>query len=67
MAGASISKVLLVMRHKGLCAYRARRFFVHQKNFLFPVILNYWKKYRESLVGKLTKIWKSCLEWGWAV
>ena len=45
MAGASISKVLLVMRHTGLCAYSARRFSVHQKNFLFPVILNCWEKY----------------------
>ncbi|XP_067029941.1 uncharacterized protein [Acropora muricata] len=53
MAGASISKVLLVMRHMGLCGYSARTFFVHQKNFLFPVILNYWEQYRASLVGKL--------------
>ena len=53
MAGASISKVLLVMRHMGLCAYSARTFLVHQKNFLFPVILNYWEQYRASLVGKL--------------
>ena len=53
MAGASISKVLLVMRHMGLCAYSARTFFVHQKNFLFPVILNHWEEYRASLVGKL--------------
>ena len=41
MAGASIGKVLFVMRLMGLCAYSARRFFVHQKNFLFPVILSY--------------------------
>ena len=61
MAGASISKVLLVMRHMGLHGYSARTFFVHQKNFLFVVILNYWEQYRASLVGKC------CLEWGWAV
>lgn len=53
MAGASISKVLLVMRHMGLCAFSARTFFVHQKNFLFPIILNYWEQYRASLVTKL--------------
>ena len=56
MAGASISKVLLVIRHMGLCAYSARSFFVHQKNFLFPVILNYWEQYRTSLVGKLKNV-----------
>ena len=61
MAGASISKVLLVMTHMGLHGYSARTFFVHQKNFLFLVILNYWEQYRASLVGKC------CLEWGWAV
>lgn len=26
---------------------------MHQKNFLFPVILNYWEQYRASLVEKL--------------
>ena len=26
---------------------------MHQKNFLFPFILNYWEQYRASLVGKL--------------
>ena len=56
MAGASISKVLLVMRHIKLCSYSARTFFVHQKNLLFPVILNYWEQYRASLVGKLKKM-----------
>ena len=56
MAGASISKVLLVMRHMGLCVYSARTFFVHQKNFLFLVILNYWEWYRVSLVGKLKNV-----------
>ena len=41
MVRASIGKVLLVMRHMGLCSYSAWRFFVHQKNFLFLVILNF--------------------------
>ena len=41
MAGASISKVLLVMRHMGLCGYSART---------FPVILNYWEQYRACLL-----------------
>ena len=41
MAGASISKVLLVFKHMGLSAYSARTFFFHQKNFLFAVVINY--------------------------
>ncbi|XP_068697377.1 uncharacterized protein [Montipora foliosa] len=53
MAGASISKVLLVFKHLGLAAYTARTFFNHQKMFLFPVTLQYWETYRASLVTKL--------------
>lgn len=53
MAGASISKVLLVLKHLGLAAYTARTFFNHQKMFLFPVILQYWETYGASLVTKL--------------
>ena len=53
MAGASISKVLLVFKHLGLAAYSARTYFNHQKTFLFPVILKYWERYRASLIAKL--------------
>lgn len=53
MAGASISRILLVCRHMGLCVFSARTFFLHQRTFLFPVILHYWESYRASLVEKL--------------
>lgn len=56
MAGATISKILLVFRHMGLSAYSARTFFVHQKNFLFPVVLNYWERYRAALVSQLKDV-----------
>lgn len=56
MAGATISKTLLVFRHMGLSAYSARTFFVHQKNFLFPVVLNYWERYRAALVSQLKDV-----------
>ena len=36
MAGASISKVLLLFRHLGLCCYSPRTFFSHQHLFNFP-------------------------------
>lgn len=55
MAGASVSKVLLVCRHMGLCVYSARTYFFHQKKFLFSVILNYWETYRHKLVNMLKK------------
>ena len=53
MAGASISKVLLVFKHMGLSAYSARTFFFHQRNFLFPVVINYWERYQIDLLSKL--------------
>ena len=61
MAGASVSKVLLVLKHMGVCLYSTRRYFVHQRNFLFPAILKYWEEYRTNLVkeikGKKEAIW----------
>ena len=53
LAGASISKVLLVFRHMGLCAYTTRTYFEHQKKFLFPVILHHWEIYRAALINQL--------------
>ena len=53
MAGASISKVLLVFKHMGLSAYAARTFFFHQKKFLFPVVIKYWENYQANLISKL--------------
>ena len=56
MAGASISKILLVFKHMGLSAYNARTFFFHQKNFLFPAVLSYWERYQAALVEKIKNI-----------
>lgn len=53
MAGASISKILLVFKHMGLSAYNARTFFFHQKNFLFPAVLSYWERYQAALIEKI--------------
>lgn len=51
MAGASISKILLVFRHMGLCVYSARTFFRHQCLFLFPSIFKHWENYQTSLIN----------------
>ncbi|XP_068711881.1 uncharacterized protein [Montipora foliosa] len=53
LAGASISKVLLVLRHMDLSAYSTRTFFAHQRNFLFPVIISYWETYQAGLIEQL--------------
>ena len=53
MAGAPISKVLLVVKHMGLGVYESRTLFYHQSRFLFPIILKYWQTYLVSLVKKI--------------
>ncbi|KAM7428204.1 hypothetical protein ABFA07_020777 [Porites harrisoni] len=55
MAGASVSKVLLVLKHLGICIYSARTYFVHQSKFLFPAILTHWERYRTNLVNELKR------------
>ena len=55
MAGASVSKVLLVLRHMGISIYSARTYFVHQSKFLFPAILTHWERYRTTLINELKK------------
>ena len=53
MAGASISKVLLLFRHLGLCCYSPRTYFSHQWSFIFPTVIRHWELYRAGLVSKL--------------
>ena len=55
MAGASLSKILLVLKHMGMSTYSARTYFVHQSKFLFPAILTYWEQYRSQLVEEIKK------------
>ena len=56
MAGASISKVLLVFRHFGLPAYSPRTFFYHQRKFILPSILHYWESYQAKLIQSLKSV-----------
>jgi len=53
MAGASTGKVLLIFKHMGLSASSERTFFLHQKNFLFPVVISYWERYQEKLISQI--------------
>ena len=52
-SGSSISKLLLLFRHMGLCCYQARTFFRHQKKFIFPSIVHHWERYREAMLDAL--------------
>ena len=53
MAGASVDKVLLVLKHLGITLYSAPTYFVHQTKFIFPAILSHLEQYRASLVNML--------------
>ena len=53
LAGASISKVLLVFQHMGLCTYSICTYFAHQKKFVFPSILHHWETYRAALIEQI--------------
>ena len=37
----------------GLAVYQPRTYFMHQKTFLFPLIVTYWKKYRKKFICQL--------------
>ena len=53
IAGASISKMLLVFRHVGLSVYSARTFFAHQRAIVFPTVIHHWNSYQAGLVSTL--------------
>ena len=59
VSGSSISKVLLLFRHMGLKIYSARTFFYHQRQFMFPLVLEYWGKSRSVLVNQLKGVKES--------
>ena len=65
MAGASISKVLLVCQRLGLKVYSVRKYFYHKKNYLFSSAVKHWKNYcslyRPLLMGSLKL--KNALTW----
>ena len=56
MAGASISKILLVFRHMGVCATSARTYFLHQKHFILPAVIKHWETYKNELVEKVREL-----------
>jgi hypothetical protein len=56
MAGASVSKILLVFRHMGVCATNIRTYFLHQHKFILPAIVKHWESYKNGLVEKVKEL-----------
>ena len=52
-AGATVSKVLLVLRHMGIAAISTRTFFRHQKDILFKAIRHAWTQHQIWLLASL--------------
>ena len=55
MAGASISRVLLLCKHMKLSVMSIHTFFLHQKKFVFPAILQHWETYRANMIEQLKR------------
>lgn len=65
MAGASISKVLLVFRYFGLAVYSPRTYYRHQSEIIIPSILIYWESYQTSLIQSLRNVQNAVWSGGW--
>ena len=57
MAGASVSRVLLALKHMVLAVISLRTYFLHQRKSLFPVVLHYWEEYRGKFKGVPGAVW----------
>lgn len=66
MAGASVNKVLLVLKHLGFSIYCARTYFALRSKFLFPAILTHCERYRTNLVNELKRK-GGHLVWWWEI
>lgn len=51
--GASVKKVLQVLRHINVLIYNESTFYYHQKHLLIPAIVTFWRKYQEKIIQEL--------------
>ncbi|XP_028514749.1 uncharacterized protein LOC110238694 [Exaiptasia diaphana] len=52
-AGASVKKVLLVLRHINVLIYNESTYYYHQKHLLIPSIIYHWRKYQTKLLDQV--------------
>lgn len=61
VAGASVTKVLMVFSHMHLSVYTAHTFFMHQRRYIFPTVMTFWESTRSGMIksAKMAKesIW----------
>ena len=46
-------KVLRVFKNMGLLGYNEVTYYYHQKHFLFPSIVSYWRTYQKNILDSL--------------
>ena len=56
VAGSTISRIRLVFQHMGLSVISARTFFRHQRHHIFPLVLTYWKSYKEKYLSQVNNV-----------
>ena len=52
-AGASFRKVQLVFKHMGLLLFHPPTYYFHQRYFLIPTIVKFWKAYQSKILADL--------------
>lgn len=52
-AGASIRKVLLVLKHMNLLVYHETTYYYHQRHLLIPSVVTFWRSYKQKLIDSI--------------
>ncbi|XP_031561344.1 uncharacterized protein LOC116297282, partial [Actinia tenebrosa] len=52
-AGASVKKVLQVLRHINILIYNESTYYYHQKHLLLPSIVTFWRSYQRNIFNQL--------------
>ena len=52
-AGASIRKVLLVLKHMGVMVFHEPTYYYHQRHYLIPSIVKHWRQYQQKVFDSL--------------
>lgn len=52
-AGASVKKVLLVLKHINILVYNESTYYYHQKHLLIPAIVTFWRKFQHDIQQQL--------------
>jgi solute carrier family 8 (sodium/calcium exchanger) len=55
-AGASVKKVLLVLKHINILVYNESTYYYHQKHLLIPTIVTFWRKYQRNVLDQLNGV-----------